>query len=213
MVAVNGVIQRYWNDTSQWFNGTDPQRSSDTDQLPGNEGSPWPSMGNALVAHNGIPVGMIDVAKGGAGITFFTPSTDAPLGWEKIKAAVRSLPVNGFKAFLWHQGEADAVLGTSQADYEMYFAQIFDQARIEAGWDFPIGIAQATWVGSFPAGAAAVQAAQNHLASTYLKSFIGANTDTITSATYRYDGTHFNMTGLAAHGALWEAALVSYFGF
>ncbi len=209
MVANLGVFQRHYNILGTWISGTDPQRDADPNACA--MGSFWPVFANTLMARTGFPVGLLDFAVQGTSVTQWMPSGGTY--YPRIKTAIQSFPANGFRAFLWDQGENDAIDGMSQPTYTADMESIIDQSRADAGWTIPWGIAvTATYAhGSFSAGSAAIQAAQTAIANGYPACFPGANTDSDT--TDRYDGTHFNATGQNIMSALWETGVVNFFGF
>jgi hypothetical protein len=73
------------------------------------------AFGNALIAEFGVVVGLIDGAVGGTSIAQWTDTSPASV----YDDALQQIITNGGKVELvaWHQGEADAVAGTSEASY------------------------------------------------------------------------------------------------
>lgn len=170
--------------------------------------SPWPRLGDALYARTGRRIKFISVGQGNTQISQWVPGQ---ANYNKIKSAVQLFPVNGFTAFLWHQGENDASFGTSQSAYSSALISIINQLRADAGWNAPCGIAIATHPNE--ATGAGVIAAQTSVGTTYYACFQGANTDTLGNTFRQVDNTHFTTpTGTTAHANLWYNAIVGYFG-
>jgi hypothetical protein len=74
-------------------------------------GSVWTRLGDMLVAAENIPIGFHAVGLGATTVAQWDPG----LYNSRLKPAVQSFPVNGFRAVLWHQGEHDAGASTSAA--------------------------------------------------------------------------------------------------
>lgn len=188
--------------TSGFSQAFDPQPTADN-----TFSSPWPRLGDALVAQTGRPVQFLSVGVGNTWIADWVPGT---ANYQLIKSAMLLFANGkGFTGFLWHQGENDASSGTSQADYTTALQSIINQIRIDAGWEVPCGIAIATHPNEVTG--AGVAAAQLAVGSSYPHCFKGADTDTLGNS-YRYDTVHFNTTtGTEAHAALWATAIINYF--
>lgn len=201
-VSVPGPLVTARGLTQGFAQAFDPQPTADNVFS-----SPWPRLGDALVAKTGRPVKFLSVGVGNTQISEWVPGTP---NYQRITDAINLFNGKGFTAFLWHQGENDAAFGTTQAAYTAALKSIIDQIRTDAGWTVPCGIAVATHPNE--ATGAGVSAAQIAVGTTYLNCFQGANTDTLDN-TYRYDNTHFNTTiGTEAHANLWYQAIVAKFG-
>lgn len=119
------------------------------------------------------------------------------------RAAALNFPIT---AFLWQQGENDTVLGTTQATYTTELEQIIATPRAE-GFNAPWFIARSTYT---PSGvSSAVQAAYAAVIASVTNVYAGADTDSLTSSTYRQasDGQHLTAAGADANAALWATAL------
>lgn len=114
---------------------------------------------------------------------------------------------------LWHQGESDNILDTSTADYVQRLESIIAQSRIDAGFDIPWGIAQASFVPSaVPPIHQGVIDAQALVAANDPLNFVGALTDDLTGPTWRApDLIHFNGAGLQEHANRWHSAISGFF--
>ena len=120
----------------------------------------------------------------------------------------REIAEAGFRPsyVLWHQGEADALYGTSANDYANAFralVQSFRDLDIRA----PIYVATASYF-AVPEGYGASQAiirhAQQLLISPEDLILPGPDTDLIRD---RFDGCHMGNTGLREHAQMWQTCL------
>lgn len=108
-------------------------------------------------------------------------------------------------AVLWVQGEAEVALGTTQAQYESRYRTV--QATMTGmGCDFPWFIAKS----SYPSNYAPVQAAQAALPDG-VRTFVGANSDSLTGSNRGADGVHWSDLGLDNNAALWTPILTPHF--
>lgn len=152
---------------------------------------------------------LIPVAVGGTPVASWVPGA---LGDRILVAARRARAVGlPITAFLWMQGETDGVNGTSQATYAATLASVIAGPRAE-GFNAPWFIGKCTYiVGTvYPA----IQAAQAGIVNPAANIFAGANTDSLTGATYRQviDDTHLNGTaGSDAASTLWTTAIDAVF--
>lgn len=190
--------------TGQWRVANDPQPIAS-----GADGSPWPAFGNALVAQNGLPVGIVSLANGGTPLRSWLPGDTL---YNRVRDTLRLLGPNGVRAVLWHQGESDALEDTSTTTYASRLNSIIAQSRIDAGWNVPWGVAIASYHdASSPAQQAAVVAGQHLVIDGDPLVFEGPNTDNFHSLGFLWDNVHFNGLGLKAHGELWAGAVTRYF--
>lgn len=106
-------------------------------------------------------------------------------------------------ATLWVQGEGDNFVGTSQADYQSRFMQVFAAAG-------GLGDTGIWWLPKVTLNAGSVsstiQAAQTALVNGTTIRFAG-DYDSLTGGTNRYDTTHFTQTGGDAAAALTQALM------
>ena len=104
-----------------------------TDPYDGAGGSLVPSMGNALVAELGIPVGFIPAADSGSGLHAPNPYTNPPHGPTRYwmyyttpddtstlygKAVTRAKAAGGVELAVWNQGETDGAISVAKETYE-----------------------------------------------------------------------------------------------
>jgi hypothetical protein len=209
--AHDGVFQEHYNVPNSWISGSDPQRDASLGTAP-NQGSLIPGFSNAMLAHTGYPVGIIDVAVGGSSADQWGPPAPGTYYTALIKPALQMLGAGGLRAVIWDQGEADSLAGTSQSSYVASVGAMVSTSQTDSGGTVPWLFADtATYInGSFPAGAATIQSAQQFLVANAVNGYQGANTDSDTSD--RYDGTHFNLAGCLVIVPLWDAAVWAALG-
>jgi hypothetical protein len=183
-------------DLNAWRHADDPQPIAT-----GSGGSPWPALGDGLVAEHGVPVGLISVGWGGTSVEQWLPGGSL---YPRLKDALQALGPNGARAVLWHQGETDNVLNTSTADYRARLEAVIAQSRFDAGFDIPWGIALASFVPPSDTDQNIIDA-QQQVAENDLLNFVGASTDDLIGPAWRApDGIHFNEAGLREHAARWR---------
>lgn len=90
----------------------------------------WPLLTTEFLAAEGVPVAFVSVAVGGTAIIQWTPG-HADGYYDAMIAAITA--VGGVKAVLWHQGETDARLLTSEADYNTRLDTIADAVNASEG--------------------------------------------------------------------------------
>lgn len=177
------------------------------DPLPGangHGGSVWTRLGDKLIAAKLYDrVIFVPAAIGGTEIAQWAPG--GPLHKDLLRN-VREAQRAGLKFthLFWHQGESDAVLGTSQEDYQRRFLDMLAAIRA-LGVDAPVFIALATRCGDYPPNET-IRAAQRGLVEPALGIFQGPDTDQL-DARYRYDGCHLSDAGLDAHAEMWLAII------
>ncbi len=179
------------------------------DPLPiasGTGGSPWSRFVGPYVAATNVPVGFVAFGEGGTPSNRWVPSANDL--YPRIQQAIQSFPTNGFKAVLWHQGEADSKGTTSYNDYVSRFQTTISQARTDAGWNFPWYFSEvsfspkATIIEEIP-----ITSAQQTLANNDPLIFLGADTDDFHLEGKLIDQVHFNAAGLQEHSEQWLALL------
>ncbi|MCP5537880.1 MAG: hypothetical protein H7A51_16810 [Akkermansiaceae bacterium] len=184
---------------NSWIHAEDPLPTAT-----GTGGSAWTRLGDLLVASEDIPIGFISVGQGGTRVDQWVSSLYAG----HLKPAVQSLPVNGFKAILWHQGESDSIVSTTNADYQSRLESVIASSRTDAGWDVPWFLAQVSFhPNSSLALEMPITSAQRDIVHAQPNTRLGARTEDFHLTGYLHDAVHFNATGLAAHAAQWHALL------
>jgi len=105
-----------------------------------------------------------------------------------------------FTHLLWHQGESDAVLGTSTQEYEERFRSMLASIR-QQGVDAPAFVAVTTRCSAFIPNPE-IRQAQQDLVNPAQGIFAGPDTDML-DETFRFDSCHFSNEGLDMHANLW----------
>ena len=203
--------------TGVWQKAADPQPgSTGPNSGAGNDkGSVWPDLGDQLASWSGTPVGFVSCAYGGSSVSEWDPADNGSYYHSLLKPAIASLSATGFKAVIWHQGEADAYNGTT-ANYQINLEKVIAQSRTDSGHStLPWGVALA---GDYDVAnlnnkgqhkVAEVEAAQLAVIAADPYVFRGARTNGFVGLGYVFDKWHFNDAGLLAHAKLWFEALGS----
>ncbi|MCE5198469.1 MAG: sialate O-acetylesterase [Armatimonadota bacterium] len=195
-----------WDGSVHWVFAKDPQPIGPF-EITGSGGSPWPPFASLIVQRLNVPVGLISVGIGGASVEKWLPSGNY---YRRLRGSLKYVGVGGARAVLWHQGEADAMAGTSTANYVSRLNTIINQSRIDAGYTVPWGIALVSWIGpGYEANQPAVRAGQVQVVNQGTAMFQGPDTDTYITPDLRLsiDGVHMNGAGLQRHGRLWADIL------
>ena len=180
-------------------------------------------MADALVEALHVPVGLISVGVGGTPVASWMPSKKRPRwkwlarltrtnNFPRLEDALKMAGVKGARAVLWHQGESDAIEGTSKDVYMSRLQAVIDASRAAAGWNIPWLVAR----GSFhttptPERIDAIVEAQKSIVDNKTI-FPGPDTNDLTGLKWRAaDLVHFNEAGLVEHGNRWAKAILSAF--
>ncbi|MDR1209721.1 MAG: Ig-like domain-containing protein, partial [Clostridiales bacterium] len=145
-VVADDRVASFLNET--WQHLADPHQKTDNSVAGGGDGgSMAPSVGNALVAALGVPVGIIPAALDGANL--ITDSGGYPY-WTKRTAAdhydrstlygnsiYRARAAGGIEFITMNQGENNVSTGTSKADY-LAGMKTLKAMYAEDGFDVPI---------------------------------------------------------------------------
>ena len=131
--------------------------------------------------------------------------------YPRLKQAMADLGgAGGFRAVLWHQGESDAVGGTTTAAYAADLTRIIEQSRADAGGAVPWLVAEVSFAPNLAQPPRdAVIAAQRQVVSTVPDVHAGPGTDDLIGPEWRFDGIHFGAAGLVLHGRRWRDALAT----
>jgi hypothetical protein len=172
----------------------------------GDGGSPWCLVTDGLIADGFAPsILLLSLCVGGATVAEWAPGGQYH---HRMTYALGRLREVGFwpTHVLWHQGEADALHGTSAPDYTSAFASLLRSLR-DLCITGPVYVAIASFF-AIPAGYGAQQAvireAQRSLHDPQSGVFPGPDTDVIAD---RYDGCHLGNEGQKQHAAAWRAVL------
>lgn len=120
-----------------WLDPTD----SNTNQVDsvssnaGSGGSTWPLLATLFMADQNVPVAFIPASLSGTNITEWQRNNSNHGDRTTLYGSMyrRINAVGGIKAVLYWQGERDAVLGTSQADYKNLLTTFADNAQEDFG--------------------------------------------------------------------------------
>ncbi len=200
-----------WKRASDPFGITRPDRVNDIGRT-GTLASTWTRLGPLLTASEDVPIGFLVMALGNSKVNEYRSDANRLFYIVFISDGVKSFPPNGFKAFLWHQGERDANIATSFADYKSDLESMISGSRADAGWNIPWYIAEAAYQSSSNLSQEeTIKAAQRSVAADDPFTFLGASTDEFHLEDVGdgkiFAGVHFNAAGLADHAAQWHAIL------
>jgi len=220
-------------DGKAWRIADDPQPGAS-----GGGGSFVPPFADAVVAKENVPVGIIACGIGATsvrewlpkGATFPNPPTlvsrveQLPNGqwaskgaaYDAFIARMKSVPPQGFRAVLWHQGESDA----NQKDatrtlpgklYREHLEKIIRDSRRAIGWDAPWFVAQASYHVPGDEGSDDIRAAQASLWRDGI-ALEGPDSDALKGKLRERDGqgVHFSGPGLREHGAKWAEKVIPW---
>jgi Carbohydrate esterase, sialic acid-specific acetylesterase len=172
----------------------------------GDGGSPWCVLGDALIADGfAQSILLCSFAAGGSTVAEWAPGGTYH---HRLTYGIAALRQAGFEPtyVLWHQGEADALYGTSAEDYSNAFQELVTSLR-ELGVQVPIYVAIASYFAipeGYGANQAIIRRAQQSLISPQHAILPGPDTDTIRD---RFDGSHMGTAGLREHARLWQISL------
>lgn len=169
----------------------------------GRGGESWTLLGNLLV-ESGLAdqVLLVPAAVSGTGIARWQAGGNLNRMLLNLLAGLR--PRYRITQVLWHQGEADANLKTSQADYRKMFLSLAQSLR-QAGVKAPIFVSVASICGQDPAWHPdnPVVVAQQSLPDPLRQIYAGVNTDQLLLPQDRMDGCHFSRTGQEKFARAW----------
>ncbi|MBO4548881.1 MAG: hypothetical protein J5758_06665 [Abditibacteriota bacterium] len=168
-------------------------------------GSYYPSLGDLIYREFNVPVGIASAGHGGSAIVHWRPEW---MLYKHFIGRVRDLGRDGFRAVLWHQGEADYGREFDGALSDMI--NMIRTSREDAGWYVPWFVAQVSYNNE---EAAAGPIRNVHKALWDLGVALeGPDTDTLTGKMRDYDGkgVHLSPEGLREHARLWAEKLIPY---
>ena len=172
----------------------------------GSGGSIWLRLGARLLTQDRYDtVVLVPIAIGSSEIRRWAPGGSLN-GW--LMSVIGDAHASGLKFthLLWHQGEADAMTGTSPDEYRKQFGALLASIRAQ-GVEAPIFVAQTSRCARFlPSGA--IRDAQHSLIDPALGIYSGPDTDTL-GREARYDGCHFSTEGLDQAAELWLKSLLA----
>ena len=174
------------------------------DNTPG--GSYYPALADLLYDEFKVPVGIASTGHGGTSIEAWGVGGEL---YEWFMTRVKQLGKNGFRAVLWHQGEANIDTPTEESVLNM--TAIIRSSNYDAGWRFPWFVAKASYHNPEHTSWPLIRAAHQQLWDEGV-ALEGPDTDTL-GPEYRDNqgkGVHFSPKGLCAHAALWAEKLIPY---
>jgi len=172
----------------------------------GDGGSPWCMLGDALIAEGfAQSILLCPLSVGGATVGEWAPGGTYH---HRLIYGIERLREAGFRPcyVLWHQGEADALYGTSADRYINAFRALVRSLR-DLDIRAPIYIATASYFAvpeGYGANQAIIRRAQQSLISPEDLILPGPDTDLIRD---RFDGCHMGNTGLRQHAQMWQTSL------
>lgn len=172
----------------------------------GDGGSVWTRLGDRIIEENLYhQVLFVPIGVGGTEIARWKPNGDLH---QRILKSIKSLKEQNFTIthMLWHQGETDALLGTSKQEYKTMFLEMLKSIRAN-GVDAPIYVSITTRCHKIRENKD-IQQAQRELVDISQKIYPGPNTDQL-GLGYRFDGCHFSDEGLEKCAELWLEKLKS----
>ena len=173
----------------EWRLADDPQPG---DHNYSRGGSFYPPLGDMLYKHYKVPIAFAVTGHGGTSVAQWQPGGDY-FRW--MEARLQQLGFQGFRAVLWHQGEADGA--TAEQEYYDRLKVIIEQSNLRAGWSFPWVVAQ---LGGHQTRKAKIRLWADGVALE------GPDSDKLLGPENRDNngkGAHFTGPGLRRHAALW----------
>lgn len=178
-------------------------------------GSPWPYLGQDLVAAWDVPIAFSSCGYGGTSVQQWQKGANPVRGkkaslFDGLLERVKS--VGKFRAILWHQGETDAGAGMSTEDYVRAFRALHDDLAKDAGFSITWVVANVSFVpGIERTQMEAIRKAQQRLWQDKV-ALQGPDTDDLLGdMRHSQDRIHFSKKGLEAHGKRWAERLVALF--
>jgi hypothetical protein len=172
----------------------------------GDGGSPWCILGDALIAEGfAQSILLCPLSVGGSTVAEWAPGGTYQ---HRMTYGIARLRQAGFEPshVLWHQGEADALYGTSADEYARAFRALVGSLR-DLDIRVPIYVATASYFAvpeGYGASQAIIRSAQQSLINAEEGILPGPDTDLIRD---RFDGCHMGRTGLREHAQVWQASL------
>jgi hypothetical protein len=183
---------------SRWRPAHDPMPGAS-----GDDGSPWPHLGDMLVRSLQVPIGFASVAVGGTGSSFWMPGAE---GYDLLTTVLRELGPAGARAVLWHQGESDSVVGNTAEQYYDNLCAIIEALPRDVGWCPPWVVAGVSMRRDEVLAPATPLMGQQMLWRDGI-AYEGPCTDDMLGPLYRHDMLHFSEYGLRVHAERWFAML------
>jgi hypothetical protein len=192
----SGLVATF--DGTKWRIADDPQPGAQ-DAHAG--GSFWPAFGDAMAARFKVPIGVAATGRSSSSVKQWQEGEEL---FQGTLTRLRQLGPNGFRALLWHQGEADNGK-MSGGEYARQLKMALTALRRELNRDFPVFVAQASyspWVK--PQISGEIRAGQRQLWQEGV-ALEGPDTDKMLGDLRDHGGRgiHFSRKGLMVHGEAW----------
>jgi len=194
----------------------------------------WGQLGDLLVKRLNVPVMFFNAAFEGTAVQNWSQS--APEGgtaygvyngdayparqpYINLKIALQFYAnMLGVRAVLWHQGEADNLIGSQRDFYLQQLQIVISQTRQDFGRNVPWMVARASY-GDPPIGGKnlTILAAQNLAIASTANVYAGPETDNIQVPRNRpprgtaNEGVHFDFDGLVEVASAWNASMTDAF--
>lgn len=204
-VAESDLVSAFKAADGTWQHCEDSQPNNSGYNTGNGGGSPWPTLGDELVAKLGVPVGFCSTGVGGSTINELLGNNYTP-----IAEAIEKLEVYGCRAFLLHQGEADTD-STPNDEYLRDLTALIEKTRQDAGYEMNWFVAQVSYAWSNYNNTAkmdAMKAAQRAACNNY-NIFVGPTTDDLLGEYRHTDNLHMSKLGLIEHGKRWADVIVN----
>ncbi|WP_367915779.1 sialate O-acetylesterase [Leadbetterella sp. DM7] len=183
--------------------------------------TPWcyGELGDMLASRLNVPILFFNAATTGTSSRDWQMSInggsalyDPRIPYLPFKITLQSInKLFGIRSVLWHQGEFDTVIGSSQAQYYDNIKSVIDKSRADINAVIPWVVSRVSLINQ--AKSQAVIEAQNRLIANVTGVWGGPETDNIQPA--RYDGAHFQNTsgsmGLSQLATAWNGSLTDNF--
>ena len=155
----------------------------------------WPSFGDDMYARFHVPIGVAPTGHGGTSVGVWQPGGEL---FNFMMLRIAQLGPHGFRALIWHQGEADIRMDSNL--YATLLAKVIKSSQAEAGWDFPWFVAQVSYQNPAATSFDTTRDAQKKLWDLGI-AMQGPDTDTLTGDNRDNggNGIHLSLKGLAAH--------------
>lgn len=170
------------------------------------------SLANGIRAGTSMPVGLLNYAVGGTTISQWTNT-----GGSQWTAFIAGLTAVGgdCEIVLWHQGETDAINGTSKATYKAGLTTLYSNLRTATGRntsELPFGCALVGNIDHVSATDASMQAIrqgqQEWISETTGVFFAGSSVDCVTNG----DGLHWTAPYYGRMGLRYAQAVLHRYG-
>lgn len=169
-------------------------------------GSYYPAFGDALYNKYHVPVGIASTGQGGSRLSEWNTGGEL---FKWMMNRISQLGPGGFRAVLWHQGEADNEVPPGV--YYQNMVRLITDSNCLAGWSFPWFVANATFTNPHRIPIPDERAAQQRLWNDGI-ALKGPDTDILIGDMRDCNGTgvHMSLKGLMAHGEMWAEKVGVY---